>query len=128
MNMRTGAPSARLLRVLVVAAALCIAAIGVVLAVQPALAPAPAASVKGPTQPIPMPTTAQLSAASNNFVWAFVAGSLLFRSTDRGVTWEQHSLPTNGGAPRPEVSFVDANNGWYSTGGSPETQCNGAGT
>jgi len=77
---------------------------------------------------IPMPTTAQLSASSNDVVWALVAGGALFRSTDRGDTWEQRPLPpySGGGAPA-EVAFTDAQNGWYSTGGVPETQCNGAG-
>jgi photosystem II stability/assembly factor-like uncharacterized protein len=75
-----------------------------------------------------MPTTAQLSAAPGGVVWAFVAGGVLYRSSDRGDTWEQRPLPQylGGGGP-PEVAFVDAQDGWYSTGGVPETECNGAG-
>jgi photosystem II stability/assembly factor-like uncharacterized protein len=56
-----------------------------------------------------------------------MASGALFRSTDGGTTWEWRSLPLGsrgGGSP----SFVDVQNGWYSTGGVPETQCNGAGT
>ena len=77
--------------------------------------------------PIALPTTAELSAPSSNVVWAFVDDSMLFRSTDGGDTWEQRSLPPTQG-PRPEISFVDGQEGWYSTGGVPETQCNAAGT
>jgi photosystem II stability/assembly factor-like uncharacterized protein len=71
-----------------------------------------------------MPTTAQLSAPSTNVVWAYVADSVLFRSNDRGVSWERRLMPE----PSGQVSFVDANIGWYLARGSPETQCNGAGT
>jgi photosystem II stability/assembly factor-like uncharacterized protein len=76
-----------------------------------------------------LPQTAQLSAPSANVVWAFFAQGLLFRSTDRGNTWAQRRLPPNpgGGSPR-EISFVDEQNGWYSIGGVPESQCNAAGT
>jgi photosystem II stability/assembly factor-like uncharacterized protein len=75
-----------------------------------------------------MPTTAQLSAPSSDVVWAFVADGVLFRSTDRGDTWEQRPLPPyHGGGGPPEVSFADAQDGWYTTGGVPETECNGAG-
>jgi photosystem II stability/assembly factor-like uncharacterized protein len=58
----------------------------------------------------------------------YFAQGFLFRSTDRGDTWEQRTLPaaySTGGYP--VVSFVDAQHGWYSRGGVPETQCNGAG-
>ncbi|MGH7762600.1 MAG: WD40/YVTN/BNR-like repeat-containing protein [Candidatus Dormibacteraceae bacterium] len=75
-----------------------------------------------------MPATAQLSAAPGGVVWAFVAGAALYRSSDRGETWDQRPLPPyQGGGGPPEIAFVDAQNGWYSTGGVPETECNGAG-
>ncbi|MHB8589018.1 MAG: WD40/YVTN/BNR-like repeat-containing protein [Candidatus Dormibacteraceae bacterium] len=74
-----------------------------------------------------LPTDAQLSAPSGNVVWAFVAGGLLFRSSDGGNNWEQRPLPPYHGGGSPEISFADAQHGWYSTGGVPETQCNGAG-
>jgi photosystem II stability/assembly factor-like uncharacterized protein len=80
-----------------------------------------------PIPAIVIPTTAELIAPSRDVVWALIASGALFRSTDGGNTWEWRSLPLGsrgGGSP----SFVDAQNGWYSTGGVPETQCNGAGT
>jgi photosystem II stability/assembly factor-like uncharacterized protein len=57
-------------------------------------------------------------------VWAFMVSSYLYRSTDRGATWNQRPLPP-GHFPKPEISFVSDLEGWLTTGGSPETQCNG---
>jgi photosystem II stability/assembly factor-like uncharacterized protein len=70
---------------------------------------------------IPLPTFAQLSAPSATVVWALVAATRLFRSTDRGDTWQERPLqaqPVN-----PLVSFVDDHEGWLATLGSPATQC-----
>jgi photosystem II stability/assembly factor-like uncharacterized protein len=72
-----------------------------------------------------LPQTAELSAPSGDVVWVYFAQGFLFRSSDRGDTWEQSSLPVSQPGVWPEISFVDAQNGWYSTSGSPETQCNG---
>jgi photosystem II stability/assembly factor-like uncharacterized protein len=80
------------------------------------------------TPTIALPTTAEISAPSRDVVWALIASSALFRSTDQGTSWERRSMPLLAGGGRPpEFSFVDAQNGWFSTGGVPETQCNGAG-
>ncbi len=70
-----------------------------------------------------------MNAASDNVVWVIVEGGApyLYRSTDRGTTWQQRAIPP-GNFPRAEVSFVDDLHGWFATGGVPETQCNGAGT
>src|ERR1700674_235181 len=122
--------SALRFKVLGVVAALSIATIGAVLVARPALAPSsdsPSNPVKVPTLPIPMPTSAQLS-VSKELIWVLVANTVLFRSTDRGNSWQLRSLPPTNGGVRPEVSFADLNNGWYSTGESPETQCHAAGT
>jgi photosystem II stability/assembly factor-like uncharacterized protein len=79
-----------------------------------------------PPHPIALPATAQLSAPSSYVVWALMVEQYLYRSTDRGATWHQRPLPPNfmSGFPRPQISFVSDLEGWLSTGGSPETQCN----
>lgn len=74
-----------------------------------------------------MPAEASLSAPSSDAVWVLIAGTFLYRSTDRGTTWQQRPIPP-GNFPRPEISFIDDQEGWLATGGVPETQCNGAGT
>jgi photosystem II stability/assembly factor-like uncharacterized protein len=84
--------------------------------------------IPSPTPTIALPTTAEISAPSRFVVWALIASSALFRSTDQGTSWERRSMPSLAGGGRPpEFSFVDGQNGWFSTGGVPETQCNGAG-
>jgi photosystem II stability/assembly factor-like uncharacterized protein len=88
--------------------------------------PTPASS-PGPTQ-VFLPQTAQLSAPSADILWVYFSQGLLFRSTDRGDTWMQRSLPTQSLSSSANVTFVDDQHGWLSTGGSPETQCNGDGT
>lgn len=81
---------------------------------------------KGP-HAIYLPTEVRLSAPSARVVWALVAGSLLFRSSDSGANFDQRPLPPQQVMPKPEISFADGLNGWLATGGSPEGQCNGAG-
>ena len=71
--------------------------------------------------PIALPSFAQLSAPSGTVVWALVAGTRLFRSSDRGDTWVERSLPTGLGSV--EVSFTDDANGLALGTGSPATQC-----
>src|SRR4029077_14227466 len=71
--------------------------------------------------PIALPSFGQLSAPSGTVVWALVAGAHLFRSTDRGSTWEERTLPTpliNG-----DVAFMDEKTGLLLSAGSPATQC-----
>lgn len=81
-----------------------------------------------PEAPVFGPATAQISAPSRDAVWVLVASTLLFRSTNRGDTWEARSVPpiTPGGFQ--EISFIDAQQGWYLTGPMIETQCKGAAT
>jgi photosystem II stability/assembly factor-like uncharacterized protein len=67
----------------------------------------------------------ELSAPSADVVWALTTG--LYVSIDGGATWQLRSLPSTH-APNAEISFVDDHEGWFATGGVPETQCNGAGT
>jgi photosystem II stability/assembly factor-like uncharacterized protein len=93
----------------------------------PAQTSVPVAGVLAkPPGRIALPASAQLSAPSSSVVWALMVDQYLYRSTDRGETWQQRPTPPNfmSGYPRPQLSFVSDQEGWLSTGGSPETQCN----
>jgi len=70
---------------------------------------------------IPLPSFADLSTPSGTIVWAFVAGTRLFRSTDRGDTWTERPVP-----PQPLnglVTFVDDHEGWFASLAQPAQQC-----
>src|SRR2546425_2053626 len=71
--------------------------------------------------PITLPSFAGLSAPSGTVVWALVAGQRLFRSTDRGDTWVERSIPP--GLVSTEVSFADATNGLVLNTGTAPTDC-----
>lgn len=71
--------------------------------------------------PIPLPSFAQLSAPSGTAVWALVAGTRLFRSTDRGDTWTERPLPT--AVVNAEIAFISENEGWVTLAGPAATQC-----
>ena len=83
---------------------------------------APPAAPTASATAIPLPSVAQISAPAGRVVWAIVAGTRLFRSTDRGDTWQERPLP-----PQPfnvtTPSFVDDRQGWLAMPGSPATQC-----
>src|SRR5256885_4612056 len=83
--------------------------------------PTPTASSSPTPTPISLPSIAQLSSPSGTVVWALVGGTRLFRSSDRGDTWAERSLPT--GLANIEVAFVDDRSGLLLAGGSPATQC-----
>ena len=92
----------------------------------PAPTPTPGPSLLRPTiEPttVPLPSFASLSAPSANVVWIIVGGRLLFRSTDRGTSWEQRPVPP---APNADITFVDDHEGWVSLAGSGQ-QCDGPG-
>src|SRR6266550_1366236 len=72
-------------------------------------APSPTPTSSPSPSPITLPSIAQLSAPSGTVVWALVAGARLFRSSDRGDTWVERSLPT--GVANVEVAFADDTNG-----------------
>lgn len=72
---------------------------------------------------MPLPSFATISAPSASVVWIVVGGRLLFRSSDRGASWEQRPLPP---APNADITFVDNNEGWVSLAGSGQ-QCDGPG-
>lgn len=92
--------------------------------------PPPAARTPDPTNtpsgsptrsPIPQPTSAGVIAPGRDLVWVIVGGERLFRSYDRGETWEERPLPQDLGAR--SVTFVNDREGWVLSAGSPGTQC-----
>lgn len=56
-------------------------------------------------------------------VWVLVADQHLYRSIDRGATWQQRTIPQRSLGPRMNISFVDDRNGWLLTAGSAATGC-----
>jgi photosystem II stability/assembly factor-like uncharacterized protein len=86
-----------------------------------ATTPAPSTPTTTPSpSPITLPSIAQLSAPSGTVVWALVAGTRLFRSSDRGDTWTERSLP---GVANIEVSFASDTNGLLLSTGTAAAQC-----
>ena len=90
--------------------------------------PSPTSSPTASPSPISLPSVAQLSAPSGTVVWALVAGTRLFRSSDRGDTWVEYSLPA--GVSNPEIAFSDTQstdllrqNGLLLSTASSATQC-----
>ena len=83
----------------------------------PTATAAPAASASL----IPLPNVAQLSAPSGNLVWALVANSRLFRSTDRGDTWQERPAPAQSADKL--ASFIDDHEGWLATLGPVGAGC-----
>src|SRR5438105_2758075 len=83
--------------------------------------PTPTASSSPTPTPISLPSIAQLSAPSATVVWALVGGTRLFRSSDRGDTWAERSLPT--GLANIDVAFADDRNGLLLAVGTAASQC-----
>jgi photosystem II stability/assembly factor-like uncharacterized protein len=125
---RPGAGSTQLIA-LVAVIVLSVASIGILLMSRGSghVAQGPGGGTPSPT-PIAMPTTLELSTPSKDVVWAYVGAVALYRSNDRGQTWEYRTLPVGQQGVWGEISFVDGQHGWYSESGSPETQCNGQDT
>ena len=100
-------------------------------AASPTLSPTPSAigtptqtstsSPTAPASPIALPSVVQLSAASGAILWALVGGTRLFRSSDRGDTWVERSLPSP--SFNPSAAFTSETNGLLLSAGSPATQC-----
>lgn len=81
----------------------------------------PSASAVASATPIVLPSFAQVSAPSSSVAWVLVAGSRLFRSTDRGSTWDEHALPSL--ARTPVISFVSEREGWLVSVEASPTPC-----
>lgn len=71
----------------------------------PTASAAPSAS----RSPIPLPSSALIIAPSATVVWTLVADDRFFRSTDRGDTWTEATLPQTGSVA---ISFIDDREGW----------------
>lgn len=106
-------------RVLAVASAVVVtaSAVGLILLsrqapqLEPSAVPIERVSGEIPS-PVPCcsPYTAQLTAPSSNLVWALVDSVALYRSRDRGTTWEARpSLPSTRVS---EISFLTDQQGW----------------
>ena len=92
----------------------------------PSAAPTPSAppSAAPSGTSIALPTTAQIAAAGSGVVWVFISGDHLFRSTDKGDSWTQRTLP-QGISANARIAFVNANDGWLLVSGTSATQCSG---
>jgi photosystem II stability/assembly factor-like uncharacterized protein len=75
-----------------------------------------------PVPTIPMPVPAVINAPSGTVIWVSIWG-YLFRSTDRGNTWEQRALPPIQTGGNPDMSFLNAEEGWVLIGGADQPQC-----
>src|SRR5438309_1184485 len=71
--------------------------------------------------PIALPSFAQLNAPSGTVVWALLAGTRLFRSSARGDTWAERTIPP--GLADVEISFADDTNGFLLSPGAAAGPC-----
>jgi photosystem II stability/assembly factor-like uncharacterized protein len=86
--------------------------------------PPPAANVSATPGPSANPTpSASRSVPPADVVWALVAGTRLFRSTDRGGTWQERSAAFDPIGPNREIAFISDTEGWIATPSAPGTQC-----
>jgi len=90
---------------------------------QPTPSPTSAPTASPTKSPIPQPTFALISAPSADVVWTLVGGTRLFRSTDRGTTWQERNLPDTPLVAQGDIAFVNDREGWVTAPGSPATQC-----
>ena len=91
----------------------------------PATSPAPNPS-SSPSPGYFMPAPVELDAPTRDVVWAYIPfDKVLFLSTDRGDHWLVRNLPPDIGNTFPNVSFLDAEEGWFLSG-SAGTDGNGS--
>lgn len=93
-----------------------------ILAVAPATASFAPPSPSAPARtPIPLPATLQLSVpAGSSTVWTVIADRL-FRSLDRGDSWQERPVPP--AATNPRISFVSDGEGWLLSRSSLVAPC-----
>jgi photosystem II stability/assembly factor-like uncharacterized protein len=89
----------------------------------PPTTPVPTATPVSSRTPTSLPTFVDLWAPSANVVWALVAGDSLFRSIDRGDTWQQRSIPAHKVPNGLTMSFSSERDGWGTVFFAPGTGC-----
>ena len=79
----------------------------------------PTATAPGTPTPTPigLPTTAMISAPSSDLVWMLVGGTRLFRSADRGTSWNERGIPA--AARFGELAFANDRDGLLISAASP---------
>src|SRR5436190_16431148 len=87
----------------------------------PTPTPSPTSSPTPSPSPITLPSFAQVSAPSTNVVWVLLAATRLFRSSDRGDTWVERSMPP--GLVSTEIAFADDTRGLLLNTGNATTDC-----
>ena len=105
---------------------LAVAAIAVFFATRYPLSPTPVPasppSTRGvlamPTGSVTAAQPVLLNAPSSNVLWALVANAYLYRSTDRGLIWEQRPRPRSLDSVS-EISFINDREGWLVNGVLP---------
>jgi photosystem II stability/assembly factor-like uncharacterized protein len=91
----------------------------------PATSPVPNPS-PSPSPAYFMPAPVQLDAPTRDVVWAYIPfDKVLFLSIDRGDHWLVRNLPRDIGNTFPNVTFLDAEEGWFLSG-SAGTDGNGS--
>lgn len=90
------------------------------LTASPTASPSASAAATPTGTPITLPNVATISAPPGDFVWVLVGGTRLFRSGDRGATWEERGIPSG---PVGDIAFINALQGWLSSPASPATGC-----
>lgn len=60
---------------------------------------------------VPLPSSVRISTPSNDVLWITVGAAVLFRSSDRGETWQQRGLPPSG-LRLEGTTFVSDREGW----------------
>ena len=89
----------------------------------PGTAPTATAAATPTKTPIPLPSFALISAPTADIVWTLVGGARLFRSTDRGTTWQERGLPDTPLVSQGDIAFISDREGWITALGPPAQQC-----
>lgn len=75
----------------------------------PAGVPTASVTPARPVRLVPLPPNVRISAPGGEVVWVLAGPADLFRSTDRGSTWQRRPLPF---VQTTDVTFMDDHEGW----------------